>query len=318
MDPAMISANRKDVAAVIGLAVLAGAAVWLGVWGVQSKTGNRNESANTARRSNTSEESVPTPPREGQDGTTTTQQPARDLPGGADSIEDPASRSAEGLAAPDEESRFARKREDMVESQIRLRNVRDKRVLAAMRRVPRHRFVPPTMLAAAYEDRPLRIGLGQTISQPYIVALMTELARTNEESIALDIGTGSGYQAAVLAELCKKVYSIEIIDTLADQARGRLKELGYGNVTVRCGDGYRGWPEKGPFDLIIVAAAPDHIPRPLIDQLRVGGRLVIPVGRYSQNLQVVEKGPGGETREWTVTAVAFVPMTGEAQQPRQD
>jgi protein-L-isoaspartate(D-aspartate) O-methyltransferase len=182
-----------------------------------------------------------------------------------------------------------------------------------MRTVPRHRFVPERLRDTAYTDRPLPIGEKQTISQPYIVALMTQLAQVKPDSIALDVGTGSGYQAAVLAELCEHVYGIEIIESLAQDAAQRLDNLGYENVTVRSGDGYRGWPEHAPFDLIIVAAAPDHIPAALVEQLAPGGRLVVPVGSYFQDLIVVEKQADGTTRQWSVVPVAFVPMTGEAQ-----
>lgn len=211
------------------------------------------------------------------------------------------------------EDRFLDVRRQMVESQMRARDISDERVLAAMQRVPRHRFVPKHLLALAHADHPLPIEKGQTISQPYIVALMTELVRPHREAKALDVGTGSGYQAAVLAELCDKVYSIEIVKQLADDARERLASLDYDNVTVRCGDGYRGWPEKAPFDVIVVAAAPKAIPQPLLDQLAPRGRLVIPIGRYAQKLVLVEKQPDGKLRQRTVAAVAFVPMTGEAQ-----
>ncbi len=185
-----------------------------------------------------------------------------------------------------------------------------------MRRVPRHELVDPAQRSLAYSDQPLPIGHGQTISQPYIVALMTQLARPKPGCMALDVGTGSGYQAAVLAELGANVYSIEIVPALAQQAQERLRRLGYGRVEIRCGDGYRGWPDHAPFDVIIVAAAPDHVPRPLIDQLAPGGHLVIPVGDYYQSLIVVEKQADGSVRQRSVAAVAFVPMTGEAaQQP---
>ncbi len=200
----------------------------------------------------------------------------------------------------------------MVERQLRKRDITDCSVLDAMSRVPRHLFVPVPKRVFAYEDHPLSIGYDQTISQPYIVALMTQLAQPKPKFRALDIGTGCGYQAAVLAELVDKVYSIEIVPSLADEARGRLKTLGYNNVEVRCGDGYRGWPEHTPFDVIIVAAAPDHIPQPLIDQLAPGGRLVIPVGRDFQNLMVVEKKPDGSIQKRSVIPVRFVPMTGQA------
>jgi protein-L-isoaspartate(D-aspartate) O-methyltransferase len=182
---------------------------------------------------------------------------------------------------------------------------------------PRHLYVPDDLQNSAYADRPLPIGRGQTISQPYIVALMTQLARPLADSRALDVGTGSGYQAAVLGELCKEVYSIEIVESLADQAAERLARQGYENVRVRAGDGYQGWPEHAPFDLIIVAAAPDHVPEPLVEQLAPGGRLIIPVGRFQQDLMVIEKQDDGTVLRWSEIPVAFVPMTGEAQQPKQ-
>ena len=190
-----------------------------------------------------------------------------------------------------------------------LRNISDGRVLEAMGKVPRHRFVDPRYRSRAYGDHPLPHGCGQTISQPYIVALMTELLRVGRTGRVLDVGTGSGYQAAVLAELVPHVYSIEIICELADTARARLKGLGYSNVTVRCGDGYAGWKEHAPFDAIVVAAAPDAIPPPLIEQLAPGGRLVIPVGTGVQELIVIEKRPDGTTRRTEVAPVRFVPMT---------
>jgi protein-L-isoaspartate(D-aspartate) O-methyltransferase len=212
-----------------------------------------------------------------------------------------------------EDSRFALRRREMVEKQIRNRGVADERVLDAMLRVPRQQFVPDGLQHVAYADYPQPIGHGQTISQPYIVALMTEQAKPKPDSRALDIGTGSGYQAAVLSLLCKEVYSIEIVEPLAKSASERLANLGYHNVQVRAGDGYRGWPEHAPFDVIIVAAAPDHVPQPLIDQLAIGGRLVIPVGEYHQKLILIEKQQDGTVREITLAGVAFVPMTGEAQ-----
>jgi protein-L-isoaspartate(D-aspartate) O-methyltransferase len=203
----------------------------------------------------------------------------------------------------------------MVDRQLRSRDISDPRVLEVMGQVPRHLFVPEPLRERAYSDGPLPIGLEQTISQPYIVALMTQLARPRPEARALDIGTGSGYQAAILAELVETVYSIEILCPLADAARARLKALGHANVEVRCGDGYRGWPEHAPFDLIILAAAPDHIPEPLIEQLAPGGRLVLPVGGFSQELVVVEKGTDGTVTKDRIIPVRFVPMTGEAEEP---
>ncbi len=217
-----------------------------------------------------------------------------------------------------EPPQFQEARRRMVDRQLRSRDITDPKVLEVMGRVPRHEFVPDELDHEAYDDHPLPIGHGQTISQPYIVALMTQLARPRPDARALDIGTGSGYQAAILAELCKEVYSIEIVEPLANEARKRLAQLGYKNVTVRAGDGYRGWPEYAPFDLIIVAAAPDHVPQPLVDQLAPGGRLVLPVGSYPQNLVVIEKKKDGEVERKSVAPVMFVPMTGEAREKRKD
>ena len=186
-------------------------------------------------------------------------------------------------------------------------------VLATLGRVERHRFVPPGQVAFAYENRPLPIGHGQTISQPYIVALMTELVEPDKDDVVLEIGTGSGYQAAVLAELVDQVYSIEIIEALASSARERLQRLGYDNVTTRLGDGYYGWKAHAPFDAIIVTAAASHVPPPLIEQLKPGGRMVIPVGAQfmTQLLLLLEKGDDGEVVTRQIGAVRFVPLTGE-------
>jgi len=211
-----------------------------------------------------------------------------------------------------QEDSYAETRERMVRFQIENRKVRDKLVLAAMRKVPRHLFVPESLRDQAYTDGPLPIGAGQTISQPYIVALMTELLDLRGGEKVLEIGTGSGYQAAVLAEIAGQVYSIEIICQLAEVADTRLKELGYDNVTVRCADGYQGWMEHAPFDGIIVTAAPDHIPQPLVDQLKVGARLIIPVGDVFQELKVIVKTESG-IKEMDAIPVRFVPMTGEAE-----
>ncbi len=195
----------------------------------------------------------------------------------------------------------------MVHDQIAARGVTDPGVLGAMRTVPRHEFVPPGLRIEAYEDRPLPIGHGQTISQPYIVALMTELAAVKPGERVLEIGTGSGYQAALLAELGAEVYGIEIVEPLATAARDRLRRLGYDGVQVRHGDGYRGWPEAAPFAAIVVAAAPPEVPPALIEQLAPGGRLVIPVGGTEQELRLLVKTPAGlETR--VVVPVRFVPM----------
>ncbi|HRN63011.1 MAG TPA: protein-L-isoaspartate(D-aspartate) O-methyltransferase [Luteimonas sp.] len=208
----------------------------------------------------------------------------------------------------------AARRNHMVERQLAGRGIDDARVLEVMRKVERHRFVPESFASQAYEDNPLPIGHGQTISQPYIVALMTQLARPAPGDRVLEVGTGSGYQAAVLAELVAQVYSIEIVAPLAGQAAALLDELGYGNVEVRAGDGYAGWPEHAPFDAIVVTAAPERIPAPLLEQLGPGGRLVIPVGPIHavQELRVVEKRADGSLHEQVVTPVRFVPLTGEA------
>jgi len=189
-------------------------------------------------------------------------------------------------------------------------NLRDS-VLRAMRTVPRHRFVPAHLEADAYRDRPLPIGMGQTISQPFIVALMTELADLAPTDRVLEVGTGSGYQAAVLAQCAAHVYTIEIVAPLGEKARALLAELAYGNVDVRIGDGYRGWPEAAPFDAIVVTAAPDHVPQPLVDQLAAGGRMVIPVGQRHgvQDLLVISKGADGQTLTRKSLEVRFVPLT---------
>jgi protein-L-isoaspartate(D-aspartate) O-methyltransferase len=207
----------------------------------------------------------------------------------------------------------ADRRARMVETQIAARGVRDARVLAAMREVPRHLFVGEAQRAQAYEDRPLPIAGDQTISQPYIVALMSELLDLQANERVLEIGTGSGYQSAVLSRLAREVYSIEIVPELARAAEDRLKKLGYANVTVREGDGYRGWPEHAPFDGIIVTAAPPRIPEPLLDQLAPGGRMVIPVGDFFQELKVFRKDKNGKVTENDILPVRFVPMTGEVE-----
>jgi len=224
--------------------------------------------------------------------------------------------------APDEEEKpkWARPRtherkddrERMVRVQIARRDIQDTLVLEAMRNVPRHWFVPENQQRAAYDDRPLRIGYGQTISQPYIVALMTQLLRLKTNDKVLEIGTGSGYQAAVLNELTPNVFTIEIIKELGRAAADRLKTRGYTGVGTRIGDGYYGWKEKGPFDAIIVTAASTHIPPPLIAQLKPGGRMVIPVGAAFrvQQLLLVTKDEKGRTTSRVITAVRFVPLTG--------
>jgi len=198
-------------------------------------------------------------------------------------------------------------RREMVDAQIRARDVRSEAVLQAMARVPRHLFVPDAMRAHAYEDRPLPIGQGQTISQPYIVGYMTDALQLEPGHTVLEIGTGSGYQAAVLAEIAKHVYSIEIVPELAERARRALAEAGYRNVDVRTGNGYLGWPDRAPFDRIIVTAAPPEIPKALVDQLATGGIMVAPVGTGYQEIVVISKTPQGVTEKRTI-AVRFVPM----------
>ena len=188
----------------------------------------------------------------------------------------------------------------------------DGAVMDAMASVPRHEFVPDDLRTLAYLNRPLPIGDGQTISQPYIVALMTDLAAVNDGSKVLEIGTGSGYQAAVLAEIVSHVYTIEIVEPLGRRAAATLDRLGYDNVTVRIGDGYAGWPEFAPFDAIVVTAAPDHVPEPLVEQLAVGGHLVIPVGNFDQQLMLITRTEDGITRK-SLMGVRFVPLRGEAE-----
>lgn len=200
---------------------------------------------------------------------------------------------------------------EMVRLQIKERGVKDKDVLAAMEKVPRHEFVLPEYLDQAYDDHPLPIGYGQTISQPYIVAVMTELLRLRSDSRVLEIGTGSGYQAAILAELTPHVYTVEIVAELYEQAQERLARLGYDTVQIKRGDGYYGWEEYAPYDAIIVTCAPDHIPQPLINQLADGGRMVIPVGPPGayQVLWLVER-QGEQVKTERLMGVAFVPLTG--------
>jgi protein-L-isoaspartate(D-aspartate) O-methyltransferase len=218
--------------------------------------------------------------------------------------------SCSPAAAPQNEGTREQARELMVKEQLETREVRDRLTLAAMRKVPRHLFVPAESERLAYEDHPLPIGHGQTISQPYIVAFMTEALGLVGGETVLEVGTGSGYQAAVLAEIAGKVYSVEIVDPLAREAAERLSRLGYRNVEVRSGDGYQGWPEAAPFDGIMVTAAAPRIPETLKQQLKDGGRLVLPVGdEYQELILVTRKGASFEER--SVLPVRFVPMTGE-------
>jgi len=213
-------------------------------------------------------------------------------------------------------SDFAAQRQRMVERQLKGRGIKDERVLAAMGKVPREAFVPPESRDASYEDGPLPIGYDQTISQPYIVAFMTEQLRLKPSDRVLEIGTGSGYQAGILAELVSEIYSVEIVEPLARSAEAALQRLGYNNVHVKIGDGYKGWPEAAPFDAIIVTCAPDKVPQPLTDQLKDGGRMVIPVGeRFAQQLYLLEK-KNGQLRESITLPVRFVPMLREAEKPR--
>ena len=218
-------------------------------------------------------------------------------------------------AAATADADFAALRRQMVEEQLKApgRDITNRQVLEAMATVPRHEFVPEASRAAAYADRPLPIGHGQTISQPFIVAFMTERLDPKPTDRVLEIGTGSGYQAAVLGELVAEVYTIEIVEPLAKTAEATLQRLGYKNVHLKVGDGYKGWPEEAPFDAIIVTCAPDKVPRPLVDQLKDGGRMVIPVGeRFAQQLYLLEK-KNGQLKESVTLPVRFVPMLREAQ-----
>jgi protein-L-isoaspartate(D-aspartate) O-methyltransferase len=215
------------------------------------------------------------------------------------------------IAAPREE--FVLLRERMVREQLRARDIIDERVLKAMLKVPRHRFVPAGILSSAYDDNALPLKLGQTISQPYIVAFMTQSLGLKGHERVLEIGTGSGYQAAILAETAREVYTVEIIPELTASARGILDSLGYRNIHFRTGDGFEGWEEHAPFDAIVVTAAPEDVPPPLVQQLKPGGRMIIPVGVFNQELVVIEKTASGVSRRNSIP-VRFVPMTGKARQ----
>ena len=217
---------------------------------------------------------------------------------------------AQTRTAKNAKDEFKSERREMVEQHIRARGVQSESVLRAMMKVPRHKFVPEALAKQSYIDSALPIGLDQTISQPFIVAYMTEAADISKKDKVLEIGTGSGYQAAVLGELAREVYTIEIIPELAERSKQVLQQLDYKNVFVRAGNGYLGWPEQAPFDAIVVTAAPDKVPQALIDQLAVTGKMVIPVGTANQEMVVIEKTKKGVTRKRTIQ-VRFVPMTGK-------
>ena len=221
-----------------------------------------------------------------------------------------------GNSAAAAQSDFTAARQRMVAQQLAGRDITNQGVLRMMRTVPRHELVPAALRSEAYNDHPLSIGHDQTISQPYIVAFMTQALDPRTNDVVLEVGTGSGYQAAVLAGLVKRVYTIEIVEPLARRAESDLKRLAFTNVQVRAGDGYKGWPSAAPFDAIIVTCAPDHVPQPLVDQLKEGGRMIIPVGpAHNQSLYLLRK-EGGRVRQQAVLPVRFVPMTGQAQKPK--
>ena len=221
---------------------------------------------------------------------------------------------AAGNTPPEDTHLLAEARRRMLDRHLRGRGVSDAGVLEAMASVPREEFVPAHLRSMAYSDHPLPIGSDQTISQPYIVAYMTEAARPRPGDRALEIGTGSGYQAAVLSLLVDTVYTVEILPELTERATEVLHRLGYGNVVTATRDGYKGWPERAPFDVIIVTAAPDHVPQPLVDQLAPGGRMIIPVGDQWQYLKLLRKDEDGHVTSERMLDVRFVPMTGEAQE----
>jgi protein-L-isoaspartate(D-aspartate) O-methyltransferase len=217
--------------------------------------------------------------------------------------------SLEAAAPAAAEDTFGAQRRTMVD-ELRHRGITKPEVLAAMEQVPRHLFVPEDVRAQAYSDQPLAVGGGRSIYQPYVVALMTSLLELKHGDKVLEVGTGSGYHAAVLSRIAREVYSIEIVEPVASAASKRLSVLGYHNVNIRVGDGYQGWPDKGPFDAILLAVAPPHIPKPLLDQLRVGGRMVVPVGGFFQDLQVITKMADGLEKR-TIIPVRLSPMTGK-------
>lgn len=216
--------------------------------------------------------------------------------------------------SPSNEADFAAQREEMVQKQIKRRGVQDERVLEALRLVPRHLFVPEKFRQAAYEDTPAPIGFHQTISQPYIVAFMVAMLQLKGDEKLLEIGSGCGYQTAVLAQLCRSVYSVEIVPELATRSSQLLSELGYGNAHIRCGDGYAGWREHAPFDAIIVSAAPGQVPEHLVEQLKARGRMILPLGLFEQVLLYLYKDADGAIHRQQSLSVKFVPMTGLAEQ----
>ncbi|MGQ3685195.1 MAG: protein-L-isoaspartate(D-aspartate) O-methyltransferase [Candidatus Loosdrechtia sp.] len=222
---------------------------------------------------------------------------------------DPVFLAGKNLSVIDEDS-FTRQRKRMVEEQLVSRGIQNKKVLEVMGTVPRHLFIPEERRILSYSDQPVPIGYGQTISQPYIVAFMTELIEPDKDDVVLEVGAGSGYQAAVLSMLVKKVYTIEVLEGLGKEARERLEMLGYTNINVKIGDGYKGWPEHAPFDAIIVTAAAEYIPQPLIDQLKPGGRMVIPVGGvYAiQDLMLITKDASSKIIKKSIVPVRFVPL----------
>ena len=229
----------------------------------------------------------------------------------------PATQKGQSKTPSSDGNQFAALRERMVRDQLRTRDIDNPHVLAAMLKVPRHEFVPKEFLQSAYDDNALPLDLGQTISQPYIVAYMTQALELRGTERVLEVGTGSGYQAAILAEITSEVYTIEILPQLQARARSILGTLGYQNIHFRVGDGYLGWPEHAPFDRIIVTAAPEEVPQPLLDQLSDGGRLIIPIGSLSQDLVIFEKEKSKIKRRSTIP-VRFVPMTGKAQEKIRD
>lgn len=219
-----------------------------------------------------------------------------------------------GVRPLDAEDLWSAQRRSMVDD-LRQRGIKEPAVLEAMGKVPRHLFVPDSVRSQAYQDQPLALGAGRSIYQPYVVALMTSLLHLDKGDKVLEVGTGTGYHAAVLSRIAREVYSIEIVGPVATQASQRLRTLGYNNIEVRVGDGYQGWADKGPFDAILISAAPPHIPKPLIDQLRVGGRMVVPLGGVLQDLLVITKTEDGLERR-TVIPVRLTPMTGKVRDGR--